>query len=73
MIPPIPASWLGHAAATGVAAYEEVEGEITNKLFEPRMQPAVREYLTKLRSDAFLEIRDGYVDSAAAAGKSSFE
>lgn len=55
----------------GLAAFEEVEGEVMNKLFEPRMQPAVREYLTKLRSEAFLEIRDGYTDSAAAAGKST--
>lgn len=55
----------------GLADYEEVEGEVTNKLFEPRMQPAVREYLTKLRSEAFLEIREGYADSAAAAGKST--
>ena len=31
----------------------------------PRMQPKVREFLTKLREDAFLEIRAGYVDSAA--------
>jgi len=55
----------------GLAAFEEVEGEVTNKLFEPRMQPAVRDYLTKLRSEAFLEIREGYVDTAAAAGKST--
>jgi len=33
------------------------------------MQPAVREYLTKLRQEAFLEIRDGYTDSSAAPGK----
>jgi parvulin-like peptidyl-prolyl isomerase len=57
--------------AAGLAQYEEVEGEIMNRLFEPRMQPAVREYLTKLRSEAFLEIREGYVDTAAAAGKST--
>lgn len=55
----------------GLAAFEEVEGEVTNRLFEPRMQPAVREYLTKLRGEAFLEIREGYVDTAAAAGKST--
>jgi peptidyl-prolyl cis-trans isomerase SurA len=55
----------------GLAAFEEVEGEVTNRLFEPRMQPAVREYLTKLRAEAFLEIREGYVDTAAAAGKST--
>ena len=55
----------------GLAEFEEVEGEVMNKLFEPRMQPAVRDYLTKLRGEAFLEIREGYVDSAAAAGKST--
>lgn len=55
----------------GLAEFEEVEGEVMNKLFEPRMQPAVRDYLTRLRSEAFLEIREGYVDTAAAAGKST--
>lgn len=55
----------------GLAEFEEVEGEVMNRLFEPRMQPAVRDYLTKLRSEAFLEIREGYVDTAAAAGKST--
>ena len=72
---PFPNGWLilkvdEHHQA-GLAEYEEVEGEVTNRLFEPRMQPAVREYLTKLRGEAFLEIREGYVDSAAAAGKST--
>jgi parvulin-like peptidyl-prolyl isomerase len=53
----------------GLAAYEDVENEITERIAMPRMQPAVREYLTKLRQDAFLEIRDGYVDSGAAPDK----
>ncbi|MBM3782715.1 MAG: peptidylprolyl isomerase [Acidobacteria bacterium] len=55
----------------GLAAYEEVEGEIMNKLYEPKMQPAIREFLTKLRSEAFLELREGYVDTSAAPGKST--
>lgn len=55
----------------GLADFEEVEGEIQNKLFEPRMQPAIREYLTRLRAEAFLEIREGYEDSSAASGKST--
>ena len=33
------------------------------------MQPKLREYLTKLRQDAFLQIKDGYVDTGAAPGK----
>lgn len=55
--------------AAGLAPFEEVENEITEKLYVPRMQPKVREYLTRLRQDAFLEIRAGYVDSGAAPGK----
>ncbi len=53
----------------GLASLEEVQNEIQQKLFEPKFEPAVREFLTKLRTDAFLEIRDGYVDSGAAPGK----
>ena len=33
------------------------------------MQPMVREFLTKLRKEAFLEIKSEYVDTGAAAGK----
>jgi len=53
----------------GLAALEEVENEITQKLADPRVEPAIREFLTKLRTEAFLEIREGFVDSAAAPGK----
>jgi peptidyl-prolyl cis-trans isomerase SurA len=53
----------------GLAAFEEVENEITEKLYVPRMSPKIREYLTKLREVAFLEIRAGYTDSGAAPGK----
>src|SRR5207237_46194 len=41
----------------GQADLSEVENEIMDKLYAPRMQPAVREFLTKLRQDAFLEIK----------------
>jgi peptidyl-prolyl cis-trans isomerase SurA len=53
----------------GQAPLADVENEVTEKLYTPRMQPKVREFLTKLREDAFLEIRAGYVDSGAAPGK----
>lgn len=53
----------------GQAAYEEVENEVMERVFMPRMKPAMQEYLTKLRQDAFLEIRDGFIDSGAAPGK----
>jgi len=53
----------------GQPAFEEVENEITEKLYMPLFQPKVREYLTKLREEAFLEIKDGYIDTSAAPGK----
>jgi len=53
----------------GQASYEEVENQINEKLAAPRMEPKVREYLTKLRQNAFLQIKDGWVDSGAAPGK----
>jgi parvulin-like peptidyl-prolyl isomerase len=53
----------------GLAAFEEVQNEVTDKVFLPRMDPAVRAYLTKLRTEAFLQIKPGYEDSGAAPGK----
>ena len=53
----------------GLAGYEEVEGEIQNMLYGQRQGPATRAYLTKLRNEAFLQIKDGYVDSGTAPGK----
>ena len=55
----------------GQAPLEAVENEIMERLSMPQMQPKVRELLTKLREDAFLEIRSGYVDSGAAPGKNT--
>lgn len=53
----------------GQAALEDVESEIMNRLYMPRFQPKIREYLTKLREQAFLEIKPGFVDVGAAPGK----
>ena len=53
----------------GQATIEEAQDEIRNRLTGPKFQPAVREYMTKLREDAYIEIRPGYIDNAAAAGK----
>jgi len=53
----------------GQASFEEVKEQVTQALAGPKMEPKVREYLTRLRQDAFLEIKDGYMDSGAAPGK----
>jgi len=53
----------------GQASYDEVKNEIQDRLVQPKMEPKVRELLTRLRENAFLEIKEGYVDSGAAPGK----
>jgi len=55
----------------GQAPLEAVENEIQERLSMTQMQPKVRELLTRLREDAFLEIRAGYLDSGAAPGKNT--
>jgi parvulin-like peptidyl-prolyl isomerase len=53
---------------SGQATLADVQEEIRNKLYEPQMEPKIREYLTSLRKSAFLEIKTGFVDSGAAPG-----
>jgi peptidyl-prolyl cis-trans isomerase SurA len=53
----------------GLQPFELVENDILETLYKPRMDPAVRTYLTRLRQEAFLQIRPGYLDTAAAQGK----
>jgi parvulin-like peptidyl-prolyl isomerase len=53
----------------GQESFDEAKDEIQQLLARPKMEPKVRDYLTKLRQEAFLEIKDGYVDTNAAQGK----
>lgn len=53
----------------GQATFEEVENQIREKLSTPIVMPKIRLYLTGLRKDAFMEIREGYVDTGAAGGQ----
>lgn len=53
----------------GQAVLADVENEIKERLYMPLYQPKIREYLTSLRGQAFLEIRDGFADTGAASGK----
>jgi peptidyl-prolyl cis-trans isomerase SurA len=55
--------------SAGQASFEEVREEVQNAIVEPKMEPKLREYMIKLREGAFLQIKDGYVDTGAAPGK----
>jgi parvulin-like peptidyl-prolyl isomerase len=53
----------------GLAPLVDVRSEIENVLYGPKMQPKVREYLTSLRTQAFLQVKSGFVDTGAAPGQ----
>ena len=53
----------------GQASFEEVKSQIQDRLTQPKMEGKVRIFLTGLREDAFLEIKEGYIDSGAAPAK----
>ncbi len=55
--------------AAGQASLDDVSGQISNILSEPKVGPKVRVLLTQLREKAFLEIKPGFLDSGAAPGK----
>jgi peptidyl-prolyl cis-trans isomerase SurA len=56
---------LEHTPA-GVPELKAMEGHIQDVLFYQKMQPSLRQYLTKLREDAYIDIKQGYVDTGAS-------
>jgi peptidyl-prolyl cis-trans isomerase SurA len=50
----------------GVPPEKEVEGKIQDALYYQKLQPALRAYLTKLREDAYIDIKPGYTDAGAS-------
>ncbi len=52
--------------AGGVPTLKDVEPQIQEQLYMTKMQPALRDYLTKLREEAFIDIKPGYIDTGAS-------
>jgi peptidyl-prolyl cis-trans isomerase SurA len=53
--------------APGVPPLKDIEPQIQEAMYTEQMQPALRAYLTKLREEAYIDIRAGYVDSGASS------
>jgi peptidyl-prolyl cis-trans isomerase SurA len=51
----------------GIPAYKDVEEQVEESFYMFRMEPAMRDYLTTMREQAYIEIKPGYVDSGASA------
>jgi peptidyl-prolyl cis-trans isomerase SurA len=50
----------------GIPPLKDVESRIQENLYMTKMQPALRDYLTKLREDAYIDIKAGYIDTGAS-------
>jgi peptidyl-prolyl cis-trans isomerase SurA len=50
----------------GLPPIDRVREQIQEQLYSQRVQPALREYLTKLREEAYIDIKPGYTDSGAS-------
>jgi|HubBroStandDraft_5_1064220.scaffolds.fasta_scaffold17938_2 peptidyl-prolyl cis-trans isomerase SurA len=56
----------------GVPAFKDVEPDVEQNYFMSRMEPAIRDYLTTMREDAYIEIKTGYGDTGASPNKQIF-
>jgi len=50
----------------GIPPLKDVEPKIQDALYYQKLQPALREYLTKLREEAYIDVKPGYIDSGAS-------
>lgn len=50
----------------GVPPLKDIEPQIQEAMYMQAMQPALRTYLTKLREEAYIDIKPGFVDSGAS-------
>jgi peptidyl-prolyl cis-trans isomerase SurA len=50
----------------GIPPLKDVEPQVEDAVGMAKMNPALRDYLTKLREDAYIDLAKGYEDSAAS-------
>ena len=50
----------------GVPPLSQIEGRVQDALYMQKLQPALRAYLQKLREEAYIDIKPGYVDTGAS-------
>jgi peptidyl-prolyl cis-trans isomerase SurA len=50
----------------GVPPFKDVEQDVEQNLYMSRMEPAMRDYLTQMREEAYIDVKPGYIDSGAS-------
>lgn len=55
----------------GVPPLKDVEDQLSNAIYLERLQPELRKYLTELREQSYINIKDGYVDAGASPNQTN--
>ena len=56
---------LDHQQA-GVPPLKQIEDRIREQIYGEKLEPAARAYLTKLREEAYIDVKSGFVDTGAS-------
>jgi len=51
----------------GVPGFKDVQPDVEQSFYESRMEPAMRQYLTEMREEAYIDLKPGYTDTGASA------
>ncbi|MGD1210234.1 MAG: peptidylprolyl isomerase [Candidatus Acidiferrales bacterium] len=52
----------------GLQPLDKVSGEISDRIYRQKMEPAMRDYLAELREESYVQVKPGFTDTAAVAG-----
>jgi peptidyl-prolyl cis-trans isomerase SurA len=55
----------------GVPPMKDVEDKIKEAVYSQKLEPAARAYLTKLREQAYIDIKSGYADTGASGDQTN--
>ena len=50
----------------GIPPLKDIEPKIQDTLYYQKLQPALKEYFTKLREGAYIDVKSGYIDTGAS-------
>jgi len=50
----------------GIPEFKDVEPKVQDAMYMQKLQPALRAYLAKLRTEAYIDVKEGYIDTGAS-------
>jgi peptidyl-prolyl cis-trans isomerase SurA len=53
----------------GIPPFKDVEAKVQDAMYMQKLQPALRAYLERLRTEAYIDVKEGYIDTGASANE----